>query len=128
MLQVTLLDWLVVSRDDRLVGFLAHVDKTKEGVNRVASIKQATQVANRERNAEIKAKGTKPTKTELNQAKRDNTAVERAAMTGVPRHPTRKAPQQPLRPTTATPTAPMPVHPAQVNADFNAAIRALRQN
>ncbi|RTL25448.1 MAG: hypothetical protein EKK47_23390 [Burkholderiales bacterium] len=128
MLQMTLLDWLAVSRDDRLIGFLAHVDKTKEGVNRVASIKLATQVANRERNAEIKAKGTKPTTTEQKRDKRDNTSVEKAAMTGVPRPPKRKAPQQPLRLPVAPPIAPMPVHPTQMNADFNAAIRALRQN
>jgi hypothetical protein len=128
MLQVTLLDWLAISRDDRLVGFLAHVDKVKEGVNRVASIKLATTAANRERNAEIKARGTRPTKTAQRRDKRDNTAVERAAMTGVPRAGKRDAPQPPPRSPEAVPLAPTPVHPSQLNADFNAAIRALREN
>lgn len=128
MLHVTLLDWLAVSKDDRLVGFLAHVDKIKEGVNRVASIKQATTAANKERNAEIKARGTKPTKSAQRQDKRNNTAVERGAMTGVPRPPKHKAPQQPLQPPATAPVAPLPAHPIQLNADFNAAIRALRQN
>lgn len=127
MLQVTLLDWLAISRDDRLIGFLAHVDKTKEGVNRVASIKLATKEADRERNAEIKARGTKPTKTEQKRAKRDNTAAERAAMTGVPRPPKRKAPQQTSHPPAVFPTATRPVHPAQMNSDLSAAIRATRQ-
>lgn len=128
MLQVTLLDWLAISRDDRLVGFLAHVDKTKEGVNRVASIKLATTEANRERSAEIKARGTKPTKTEQRRDKRDNTAEEKAAMTGVPRAGKRNTTQQTPRSPEAVQLAPPTIQPSQMNADINAAIRALREN
>lgn len=128
MLQVTLLDWLAISRDDRLVGFLAHVDKIKEGVNRVASIKLATTEASRARTAEIKVRGTRPTKTAQRQDKRTHTSAERSAMTGVPRAGKRNPTQQPPRSPESPPLAPIPVHPSQMNADFNAAIRALREN
>ncbi|MGG4053944.1 hypothetical protein ABEW79_20120 [Delftia tsuruhatensis] len=123
MLQMTLLDWLSVSRDDRLEGFLAHVDKTKEGVNRVASIKQATKAANQERNAEIKAKGRKPTKAEQKRDKRDNTAAEKAAINGVPQPPKRKTVPSSRPPATA-PIARTIVQPA---TDLNNIIRSLRQ-
>lgn len=126
MLQVTLLDWLAISRDDRLVGFLAHVDKTQEGVNRVASIKRATADANRERNAEIKATGAKPTKTALRRDKRSNTAIERAAITGMPPPVRSKAQAKPPSSPSAS-KAPTPAGPIKLNADFNAAIRALRK-
>ncbi|MDO8455305.1 MAG: hypothetical protein Q7T07_00120 [Burkholderiaceae bacterium] len=95
MLLITLLDWLAVSRDDRLIGFLAHVDKTIESVNRAASIKMATKSANQERNAEIKSNGRKPTKAQQKRDKRDNTAIEKAVLTGIPRVPIRNKPPHP---------------------------------
>jgi hypothetical protein len=125
MLKMTLLDWLTVSRDDRLVGFLSHVDQTQRGVNRVASIKLATKDADRELKAEIKARGVKPTRTELRRDKRENTATEKAAITGLPRPPKRKAPHRtPRLPVTAPVAASSP--PPRLNADMADAIRASR--
>lgn len=127
MLQVPLLDWLAVSRDDRLVGFLAHVDKTTEGVNRVASIKRATAEANRERNAEIKAIGSRPTKTAQRRDKRNNTAAERAAITGIPHPASKKArQQQPLHAPASVSVTPASAQPMKMNNDLNEAIRSLR--
>ena len=125
MLRMTLLDWLAVSRDDRLVGFLSHVDQTQRGVNRVASIKLATKDADRELKAEIKARGVKPTKTELRRDKRENTAIEKAAITGLPRPPQREATHRtPRSPVTAPVAVSSP--PLRLNADFADAIRASR--
>jgi hypothetical protein len=125
MLRMTLLDWLAVSRDDRLVGFLSHVDQTQQGVNRVASIKQATRDADRDLKSEIKARGVKPTKTEQRRDKRENTAIEKAAITGLPRPPKRKAPHRtPRLPVTAPVAVSSPL--PRLNADIADAIRASR--
>ncbi|WP_180125376.1 hypothetical protein [Rhodoferax sp. BLA1] len=92
MLELCLLDWLIISRDDRLKGFLSRVDETKQRSNQVASIDRDVKKANRERNAEIKQRGTPLTKNELKANRRDNTAVESAVQTGLPKPPKHKLP------------------------------------
>lgn len=87
MHEMTLLDWLSISRDDRLVGYLHRVDATKEGVTLAATIKQVTANAQKEKKAEAKARGKPPSTEELKSGKRMNTAVERTALTGVPHVP-----------------------------------------
>lgn len=95
MLELCLLDWLIISRDDRLVGFLARVDKIKQQSNQIASIDRAAKEANRERKTEIKQRGNPPTKTEIKANRRDNTAVESAIQTGLPKPPKHKLPSTP---------------------------------
>ncbi|WP_374257825.1 hypothetical protein [Aquabacterium sp.] len=82
--EVTLLDWLTISSDDRIRTFLDKANKVQEGVNAVAATNRSVKVANKERNAEIRALRVKPTKSELKRDKRTNTIVEKVAMTGVP--------------------------------------------
>lgn len=82
--EVTLLDWLTISGDDRIRAFLTKANKVQEGVNSVATTRRSLQLANKERNAEIRARGAKPTKSELKRDKRSNTTLEKVAMTGIP--------------------------------------------
>ncbi|MGH6647554.1 hypothetical protein [Aquabacterium sp.] len=127
MFKMTLLDWIAVSRDDRLHGYLGLVEKTRESVDRIASIKHATKEANRERTAEIKAQGVKPTKTEQRRDKRDNTAVERSAMTGLPRPPKRTSPPQANKAPAET-SFTQPIAQSQPMAlGYQDVIRALRE-
>lgn len=125
MLKMTLLDWLAVSSDDRLVGSLSRVDQVQRSVDLVASIKQATKDADCDLKAEIKARGAKPTKTEQRKDKRENAAIEKAAINGLPRPPQRKASH---RPPHAPLNAPVAVSrpPLGLNADLANAIRASR--
>jgi hypothetical protein len=128
MLQMTLLDWLVVSNDDRLVGFLSRVGQTQAGVNMVASIKRATATANRERNAEIKLTGAQPSKGELKRNKRDNTAAERSALSGIPKPPKTPASTQQVPIAHGSLGEPVSQPTTAINDDLAAAIRALRQS
>jgi hypothetical protein len=82
---MTLLDWLSITRDDRLVAFLSKAAEQNHGLRRAAEIKQTTSKANAERKAEIKSIGVKPTKSELKRGIRLNTALERSARTGIPK-------------------------------------------
>jgi hypothetical protein len=126
MLRITLWDWLTISDDDRLCGFLSRVDEIRNGIDQAAAIKIATTQANRQRNAEIKARGTKPTKASIKKDKRLNTAAERAAHTGIPRPPAGasvgSAPPE-RRPTTAN----VPLITTPLIADFSDVISALRK-
>ncbi|TBO29299.1 hypothetical protein EYS42_12880 [Aquabacterium lacunae] len=85
LLDVTLLDWLLISKDDRLSKFLGKVKKVEAAVDQVRAIKQDVKRANADRKVEIAALPKKPSKTELTQNKREHTAVERSAITGIPR-------------------------------------------
>lgn len=82
---MTMLDWLSITRDDRLVAFLSKAAEQNRGLQRAAEIKQITSKANAERKAEIKSRGVKPTKSELKRDIRANTALERSAQTGIPK-------------------------------------------
>lgn len=82
--ELTLLDWLTISCDDRIRSFLGKAIKIQEGVNAVATLNRSVQIANKERNAEIKSLGAKPKKSELKRDRRENTNLEKIAMTGVP--------------------------------------------
>lgn len=82
---MTLLDWLSITRDDRLVSFLSKAAEQNRGLQRAAEIKQATSKANSERKAEIKLSGSKPTKSQLKRDIRANTSLERSAQSGVPK-------------------------------------------
>ncbi len=82
---MTLLDWLSITRDDRLVAFLSKAAEQNRGLQRAAEIKQAASKANTERKAEIKSIGAKPTKSQLKRDIRANTSLERSAQSGVPK-------------------------------------------
>lgn len=82
---MTLMDWLSITRDDRLVAFLGKAAEQNRGLRRAAEIKEATTRANAERKAEINAAGKKPTKSELKHGIRVNTALEKSAQTGIPK-------------------------------------------
>ncbi len=87
MHELALLDWLAISRDDRIRAFLDKANKIQEGVNAIATLNRSVQVANKERNKEIRARGGKPSKAELKREKRLNTKLEQVAMTGMPNTP-----------------------------------------
>lgn len=124
--EVTLLDWLTISGDDRCRSFLDKANKVQEGVNSVATRNRSLRVANNERNAEIKARGAKPTKSELKRDKRSNTTIERVAMTGIPITP-KDVPQPPAsvskRENWGTPA----IQPSDLHLDLAQAIRASRK-
>jgi len=90
--RITLLDWLLISRDDRLAKFLSRVKAVDVAVQQTRSIKSDIAKAKVERKAEIEALPEKPSKTALSQDKRINTAIERAGMTGMPKIPSSKPP------------------------------------
>ena len=83
--QLCLLDWLTISEDNRLAGYLARVHQIQNDVNKAASINAVIKAANARRRAEIEHLGRKPTKTELRVGRNLNTVIEAAAMNGVPR-------------------------------------------
>ena len=99
---MTLLDWLSITRDDRLVAFLCKAAEQNRGLQRAAEIKQVTSKANAERKAEIKSIGVTPTKSALKRDIRMNTALERSAQNGIPRlsntEKSRIAPHPPTAP------------------------------
>jgi hypothetical protein len=123
--ELTLLDWLTINSDDRIRGFLGETNKVQEGVNAVASRNRAVKVANKERNAEIKARGAKPTKSELKRDKRTNTIAEKVAMTGVPIVPKDIAPPPASTPYRESP-ATHAIKPIAMHLDLAQAIRASR--
>lgn len=87
MKEVTLLDWLSICGDDRTRAYINRAQKHQEGVNAIESVNRATAAATKERNAEIKKRGAKPSTSELKRGKRENSALEKSAITGVPRAP-----------------------------------------
>jgi len=123
--EVTLLDWLTISSDDRIREFLGKANERQEGVNAVATRNQSVKVANKERNAEIRARGAKPTKSELKRDKRTNTIVEKVAMTGVPIVPKDIAPPPASAPYRESP-ATHATKPSALHLDLAQAIRASR--
>ncbi|RYG88853.1 MAG: hypothetical protein EON59_03130 [Alphaproteobacteria bacterium] len=83
--RLCLLDWLTICSDNRLAGYLARVHETQHNVNQAASIKAAVKAGNvRLREAE-KQLGKKPTKTALKAGRNENTVIEAAVMSGLPR-------------------------------------------
>jgi hypothetical protein len=126
LLELTLLDWLTISGDDRIRLFLDKANKVQEGVNSAASLKGSVKVANKARNAEIKAAGGKPTKSEMKQDKRSNTALERIGMTGMPTLPKQSKPQPESRVKEERWTAPSTL-PVMPRLDLAQAIRASRK-
>ena len=124
--EVTLLDWLTISGDDRIRAFLGKANKVQEGVNSVAKTNRSLQVANKERNAEIRERGAKPTKSELKRDKRSNTTLEKVAMTGIPIAPNDASQQSasvPHRESRATAR----IHPKDLHSDLAQAIRDSRK-
>jgi len=126
LLELTLLDWLTISGDDRIRLFLDKTNKVQEGVNSVASLKGAVKGANKARNAEIKAVGGKPTRSEMKQDKRSNTVLERIGMTGMPTLPKQFKPQPESRVKEERWTAPSTL-PVMPRLDLAQAIRASRK-
>ncbi len=124
--EVTLLDWLIISSDDRIRAFLGKANKVQEGVNAVATTNRSVKVANKERNAETRARGAKPTKSELKRDRRNNTTLEKVALTGVPAAP-KDIPQPPTsalpRQSWGTPAT----QPGALHLDLAQAIRASRK-
>lgn len=84
MLNMTLLDWLLACRDDRLVHYLSRVRRVQEEAYQIVTLNRAVATANKERNSEIQALGTRPSKAALKKGKRSHTAQERSAMSGMP--------------------------------------------
>lgn len=82
--ELTLLDWLTISSDDRIRAFLAKANRVQAGVNAAATLTRSVQIANKQRNAEIRSLGAQPKKTALKRDKRENTNFEKVALTGVP--------------------------------------------
>lgn len=123
--ELTLLDWLTICSDDRTRFYLDKANKVQEGVNSVASLNGVVKVANKERNAEIKSTGIKPTKSEMKRDKRLNTALERVGITGHPKLPKGSSAQTPSpvketsRSAWTTPSIPL-------GQDLTQAIRASR--
>lgn len=126
LLELTLLDWLTISGDDRIRLFLDKTNKVQEGVNSVASLKGAVKGANKARNAEIKAAGGKPTRSEMKQDKRSNTTLERIGMTGMPTLPKQIKPQPDSRVNEERWAAPSTL-PVMPRLDLAQAIRASRK-
>lgn len=124
--ELTLMDWLTISGDDRLRLFLDKANKVQEGVDAVASLKGAIKVANNQRNAAIKATGAKPTRSELRRERRINTALERVAMTGIPTVSKHAEPHAESHAKESRWTEPI-VQPAALGLDLMQAIRASRK-
>lgn len=81
MCEITLMDWLGISEDDKLKDFLAKTNKVKVAIEETARRKRTVASATAELRAEMTRDGKK-TKTEINRDRRHKTAVESAAMTG----------------------------------------------
>lgn len=125
--EVTLLDWLTISGDDRIRAFLDKANKVQQGVNSVVSTNRSLLAANKERNTEIKSRGVKPTKSEQKRDKRSNTTLEKVAMTGVPIAPKDPMPEPTSvsnRETRGTDI----IQPSSLPSDLAQAIRASRKN
>jgi len=123
--EMTLLDWLTVSSDERIRAFLSKASQVQVGVNAAATLNRSIQVANKERNAEIRSRGAKPKKSELKRDRRENTNLEKIAITGLPVAP-KKSPTLPLS-TDLRETLSTPVPPASNwTLDLAQAIRASR--
>lgn len=125
LMHLTLLDWLIISRDDRLKGFLGRVNDAQQRLNNAAALKRSTAEANRQRRAEIEVGGGSPTKSSLKADKRLNTAVEKAIHTGVPAPPKFKSlPRTDCDPTQAK--SPFPISHTPTASDFADVIAQLR--
>lgn len=83
--KLCLLDWLLICADNRLAGYLSRVQDTQHRVNKAASTRSAVKQGDARLREEIKRLDRKPTKTELKAGRNVNTAIEAAAMTGLPR-------------------------------------------
>ncbi len=77
--QVTLYDWLVVSRDDKLVGSLSRRSDLEYHVSRVATINHVEAEAKKAKKEEVAALKAKPTKAATKVSKRQNTQDEMRA-------------------------------------------------
>lgn len=125
--ELTLMDWLTISSDDRVRAFLGKVNKVQEGVNAVASLKRSVQVANKERNAEIATRGSKPKKSELKQGRRENTILEKVALNGLPVAP-KDLQLQPTNGVSREEFGKSAAKPRNLSLDLAQAIRASRPN
>lgn len=125
MMHLTLLDWLIISRDDRLKGFLGRVNEAQLRLNNAAAVKRSTAKANQERRAEIEESGKSPAKSALKSNKRLNTAVEKAIHTGFPVPPKFKSPPQIDRDTSQA-KSPLSISHTPIASDFAAVIAQLR--
>lgn len=123
---LTLIDWIAVSRDDRLSAFLSNVQKTQQAVDKIEAINRDTSKANAERKAEGAALAKSPSKSEIKRKKRENTANERSALTGIPKPVARQEEPNSL-PSTIRGSRPHHTD-AALEADFSDAIAALQSD
>ena len=91
MCEVTLLDWLLISDDDRLKAFLDNVGKHESNVSHTASMEHTNKEAAKAKAQEMQAASAKPSRSEQKAGKRAATDAERSHQNhvklGVAGHP-----------------------------------------
>ena len=83
MCEVTLLDWLLISDDDRLRAFLDNVEKHGSNVNHTASMDHTNKEAAEAKAQEVQDAPAKPSKAEQKAGKRAATDAERSHQNNV---------------------------------------------
>lgn len=93
MEQVTLYDWLTISRDDKVNSLLARQQDLEYHVGRMATIDHVAREARKKKKQELAALGRKLSKTEQLKGKRENTIEEMRAQGLFPKVKAARQPQ-----------------------------------
>jgi hypothetical protein len=114
--ELCLFDWLTICADNRLAGYLAGVRASQAAANRAIERDDLVRRRSRDRAAELKALKKRPSKASLRGGVAANTAIEAAAMTGVPRVPP-ATPESVADGCTAPPHSPRPDAKGSLDVD-----------
>jgi hypothetical protein len=128
MNQITLYDWLSISRDDKVKGILGRQEHLEYHVGRIATIGKVSAVAKSEKKQEFASLEKKPSKAEQLKGKRQNTHDEMLANGILTNSKLRKPPNEILDKPTLTSPSPGPLSPNSSINPIRDLLRQIRQN